>query len=60
MDADVTTLDTRFSVLPFQVIDKPVKVVKVVTNATRLVDVLNSRQTTVSHSDSCELNKRDT
>ena len=43
MHADVTILDPRFSFLPVQVVDKPLKVVKNFSSAARLVDVFNTK-----------------
>ena len=56
VDADVSTLDARFSTLPVQVFDKPDNIVSLAINAASLVDVFYSSGVSAGH---CDLNKKD-
>ena len=56
VDADIATLDTRFSSLPVEMVDKPLQINTSFTSAARLVDVFDKEHSVTS---TCDLHNKD-
>ena len=59
MNADVGSVDTRFSYLQVEVIPEPITVVKPASNIASLVDVLRTSSENDEETDGCKMKKND-